>query len=330
MGERWNDVMIFPSPHYPPPFPLLKALDFFARKGIMSLVRYFCSIFLFAVFLLAGCAGRRSVILEKPQPVISAADAATLRNDADKLWKQRDDPSKARQALALYQRAFAADPTNVELGTRLARAFHFTGYYVETDPARQDSLFLLGVETGERVLALNPGFQAIYRKTTDEARALAALDISWINSIYWTGVNYDRWINGQGRWVRYGNKQRVEAYMARVKELDPNFFYGAVPRYFGVLPTQGRAPFVDIDNAKREFDRAMELAPNFFGNQRIYAETYAVKKKDRELFRKLLEQVISGNPNALPDVAPENKYEQAVAKGMLNRVDDYFSYKDKK
>lgn len=296
----------------------------------MLRVRHFCSFFLLAVILLFGCAGRRSVILERPQPVISAADAAALRNDADKLWKQRDDPSKARQALALYRRAFAADPTNVELGTRLARALHFAGYYVETDPARQDSLFLLGVETGERVLALNPSFQATYRKTTDEARALAALDKSWINPIYWTGMNYDCWMNTQGRWVRYGNKQRVEAYMARVKELDPNFFYGAVPRYFGVLPTQGRAPFVNIDNAKQEFDRALELAPNFFGNQRTYAETYAVKKKDRDLFKKLLEQVINGNPNALPDVAPENKYEQAVAKNMLNRIDEYFSDNDKK
>jgi tetratricopeptide (TPR) repeat protein len=291
----------------------------------MLRVRHFHSFFLLAVFLLGGCAGRRSVILERPQPVVSATDAATLRNDADKLWKQRDDASKARQALALYRRAFAADPTNVELGTRLARAFHFAGYYVENDPVKQDSLFLQGVETGERVLALHPGFQAIYRKTTDEARALAELDISWINPIYWTGMNYDRWVSGQGRLVRYRNKQRVEAYMTRVKELDPNFFYGAVPRYFGVLPTQGRAPFVDIDNAKREFDRAVELAPNFFGNQRTYAETYAVKKKDRELFKKLLEQVINGNPNALPDVAPENKYEQAVAKGMLNRIDEYFN-----
>lgn len=293
----------------------------------MLRVRHFHAIFLLAAFLLAGCAGRRSVILERPQAVISAADAATLRNDADKLWKQRDDPPKARQALALYRRAFAADPANVELGTRLARAFHFAGYYVETDPARQDSLFLQGVEIGERVLALNPSFQATYRKTTDEARALAALDISWINPIYWTGMNYDRWTSGQGRLVRYRNKQRVEAYMTRVKELDPNFFYGAVPRYFGVLPTQGRAPFVDIDNAKREFDRAVELAPNFFGNQRTYAETYAVKKKDRELFKKLLEQVINGNPNALPDVAPENKFEQEMAKKMLARIEDYFGQK---
>ncbi|MGH7601952.1 MAG: TRAP transporter TatT component family protein [bacterium] len=293
----------------------------------MLRVRHFRSFFLLTVFLLAGCAGRRSVILERPQPVISATEAATLRNDADKLWKQRDDPPKARQALSLYRRAFAADPTNVELGTRLARALHFVGYYVETDPARQDSLFLLGVETGERVLALNPSFQATYRRTTDEARALAALDITWINPIYWTGMNYDRWVSSQGRLVRYRNKQRVEAYMTRVKELDPNFFYGAVPRYFGVLPTQGRAPFVDIDNAKREFDRAVELAPNFFGNQRTYAETYAVKKKDRELFKKLLEQVINGNPNALPDVAPENKYEQAIAKNMLTRIEDYFGQK---
>jgi hypothetical protein len=40
-----------------------------------------------------------------------------------------------------------------------------------------------------------------------------------------------------------------------------------------------------------------------------------------------LEQVINGNPNVLPDVAPENKYEQAMARNMLNRIDEYFEIK---
>ncbi|MDZ7290095.1 MAG: TRAP transporter TatT component family protein [candidate division KSB1 bacterium] len=284
-------------------------------------------IILCAGILLTGCAGRRSVILDKPVPVTKASNAAALREEGDKLWKLRDDPQKARQALAAYRRAFAADPGNVELGTRLARAFYLVGYYVETDPVVQDSLFLRGVETGERVLALNDNFRTMYRKTQNDARALAVLDRNWVNPIYWTAMNLERWISSKSTWVRYGNKQRVEAYMARVRELDPNFFYGAVPRFFGVLPTQGRAPFVHLEDSKREFDSALAMAPNFFANHRTYAETYAVKTKDRELFKKLLEQVINGNPNALPDVAPENKYEQEKAKRMLARIDEYFEKK---
>jgi hypothetical protein len=59
----------------------------------------------------------------------------------------------------------------------------------------------------------------------------------------------------------------------------------------------------------------------------MYAEFYAVERKDRELFKKHLETVINGNPNALPDVAPENKYEQEIAKKMLARIEEYFGKK---
>lgn len=275
--------------------------------------------------LLSGCAGRRSAILEKPQPVASEANASALRAEADKLWKQRDNPSNARQALAIYRRAFAANPSNAELGTRLARACHFVAYYVETNPQAPDTIFLRGIEAGERTLALNPKFLAVYQKTRNESRALAALDKSWINAIYWTGMNLEGWTNLQSRWVRLGNKKRVEAYLTRVRELDPDFFYGAVHRFFGVLRTT--APLGGMDDSKREFERAIELAPNFFGNHRMYAEFYAVERKDRELFKKHLETVINGNPNALPDVAPENKYEQEIAKKMLARIEEYFGKK---
>jgi tetratricopeptide (TPR) repeat protein len=284
--------------------------------------------FLFLALLLAGCAGRKSVILEKPQPTVTASQASTLREEADKLWKQRDNPPKARQALEAYKHAFAADPTNVELGTRLSRAYHFVGYYVETNPEARDTLFLRGVEAGEHTLALNPNFRAVYRKTKDVGRALANIDPRWMNAVFWTGANLDQWSSRRGKFVKLGNKRRIEDYYTKVREHDPNFFYGAVYRFFGTLPT--RVPFGDMDESKRQFDKALEVAPNFFGNHRAYAEYYAIKRKDRELFKKLLETASNGDPEVLPDVAPENKYEQAMARKMLANIEAYFGEKKKK
>jgi len=285
--------------------------------------------FIIIAILLSGCAGRQTAILERPVPPPKpAANAAALQKDAENLWAQRSDPPKARQALDAFRRAYAANP-NRELGTKLARAHHFVGYYIETDPDSQAARFLSGVEIGERVLSLDNGFRMKYLKTKDDRRALALLDRNWAPAIYWTAANLEQWTETQEWRVRYGNKGRVETYMRRMRELDPAFYYGGPFRYFAVLPTRGRAPFVDLDDSKRAFEKALELAPDFLGNKRLYAETYAVKKKDRELFKKLLEQVINGNPNALPDVAPENKFEQTVAKGMLNRIDEYFSKKKK-
>jgi hypothetical protein len=277
--------------------------------------------------LLSGCAGRQTAILERPLPPPKpAANAAALQKDAESLWAQRSDLPKARQALDAFKRAYAANP-NRELGTKLARAYHFSGYYIETDPDSQAALFLRGVETGERVLSLDNDFRMKYLKTKDDKRALALLDRSWAPAIYWTAANLEEWTESQEWRVRYANKGRVEAYMRRVRELDPNFYYGGPHRFFGVLPARGRAPFVDLDDSKPAFEKALEIAPNFLGNKRLYAETYAVKKKDRALFTKLLNEVIAAKIDKVSEIAPENKYEQEKAKKLLARLDEYFEKK---
>jgi hypothetical protein len=277
-----------------------------------------------AGILLSGCAGRQTAILERPLPPPKpAANAAALQKDAENLWTQRSDPQKARQALDAFKRAYAANP-NREIGTKLARAYHFIGYYVEADPDSQAARFLSGVEIGERVLSLDNDFRMKYLKTKDDRRSLALLDRNWAPAVYWTAANLEQWTEAQKWRVRYGNKGRVEIYMSRVRELDPAFYYGGPYRYFAVLPTRGRAPFVDRDDAKRAFEKVLEIAPNFLGNKRLYAETYAVKKKDRALFIRLVNEVIAAKIDKASDIAPENKYEQARAQKMLAEIGRYF------
>jgi hypothetical protein len=48
---------------------------------------------------------------------------------------------------------------------------------------------------------------------------------------------------------------------------------------------------------------------------------------NNERFSSLLKEVVLGNPNALPDATPENKYEQAIAKQLLTRSDESFEKK---
>lgn len=298
-------------------FESLKKRDMLLRDCLREA---FFTFFVLGI-LLVSCAGRRSVILDPPPVAKPDTVAVTLRAEADNLWKERDDPQKARQALEKYRQAVAADPFDVALGTRLARAYNFVASYIETKREAQDTLFERGVEAGEHTLALNPSFRTTYQKTKEESKALAVLDESWVNTIFWTGANLGGWTKRQGRLVRYGNKHVVEAYFTRLRELEPDLFYGAVYRFFGALPTQ--VPFGSLDESKREFEKAIEVAPKFLGNYRAYAENYAVARKDRDLFKKLLESAINGDAKALPEVIPENKYEQQLAQKMLDEIDKY-------
>lgn len=274
--------------------------------------------------LFFGCAGRQTAILERPLPPPQpTANAAALQKDAEILWAQRSDPLKARQALEAFKRAYAAHP-NREMGTKLSRAYYFVGDYIETDPDSQAARFLSGLETGERALSLNNDFRMKYLKTKDDKRALALLDRTWTPALYWTAANLAQWTEKQPWRVRYGNKGRAEIFMTRLRELEPNYYYGGAYRYFAVLPTRGRAPFVDLDDSKRAFEAVVALAPNFLANKRLYAETYAVKKKDRALFTRLLNEVIAAKIDNAAEMAPENKYEQARAQKMLAAIERYF------
>jgi hypothetical protein len=109
-----------------------------------------------AVILLTGCAGRKSVILDKPPTADSSANAVELRSEADKHWKQRDDPQKARQALAAY-RVRLRRSNNAELGTR-RRAPSISSAIMLQPTGRSGFTFSARHETGERVLALNEEF----------------------------------------------------------------------------------------------------------------------------------------------------------------------------
>ena len=54
------------------------------------------------------------------------------------------------------------------------------------------------------------------------------------------------------------------------------------------------------------------------------AHSYAVLAGDRELFDKLLGEVVAADPGAAPEIAAENALEQQKAQRMLAQGDDFF------
>jgi len=277
-------------------------------------------------FYLISCAGRKAVFLEEQaQPKASEVkveEETNARAAADALWEQRGTPERAREMLAAYISALAANPTDVNLAARLSRAYYLVANYVETDQEKKDELFTKGLEVGERALGLFPEFRRIYEDTKDEKKALQGVGIDGIEVIYWTGANLGKWAAEKNLLIRLGNKSKIEAYNQRVFDLDRNFFYGAADRFFGALPT--KVPGGDLNLSKFHFEKSIELAPNYFGTRTLFAEYYATKAQDRETFVKQLQYVINTPYDIIPEITPENKYEQEYAKKLLERVDEFF------
>lgn len=285
-------------------------------------------IFVISTFSIISCAGRKAVFIEeKVVPPIKKEQIAVevekdFRSIADSLWELRGIPEKAREMLSAYIAVYESNPTDINLAARLSRAYYLVANYVETDPEKKDELFTRGLEVGERALGMIPEFKKVYQETEDLKKSLQALGPDALEVIYWTGANLGKWASEKNLLIRLGNKSKIEAYNQRVFDLDRNFFYGAADRFFGALPT--RVPGGDLNLSRFHFEKSIEIAPNYFATRTLYAEYYATKAQDRETFVKQLQYVINTPYDIIPEIAPENKYEQEYAKKLLERVDEFF------
>jgi hypothetical protein len=67
------------------------------------------------------------------------------------------------------------------------------------------------------------------------------------------------------------------------------------------------------------------MFPENFSTYVLYADTYATKAQEPELFERLLQQVIAGDPNSLPELVWEQKVEQKKAAALLARKGELFA-----
>jgi tetratricopeptide (TPR) repeat protein len=141
--------------------------------------------------------------------------------------------------------------------------------------------------------------------------------------MYWYATNFGLWATDQGMSVVLLHKDMIRKVMERCLALDPDYFYAAPHRYFGAF--YAKAPAFaggDMDKAKQHFEEAIARHPAYLGTLTRYAEFYAVKLQDRDLFRRLLNQVLAADENALPEVAAENAIEKKKAKALLGRENE--------
>jgi hypothetical protein len=144
--------------------------------------------------------------------------------------------------------------------------------------------------------------------------------------LYWTAIALGKWAKLKGFSTLLKHKDTVKRYVATVQNLDEDYFYHAPDRYFGsyyaIAPSFAGG---DMNKSKNLFEKSISGSPSYLDTKVLYAQYYATKQQDRRLFERLLNEVISADPNAVPDIAPENKAAQAKARHLLETKGDYFS-----
>ena len=285
--------------------------------------------------VLTACGGRQSVLTTDTQSASSddakgAAVDAIKRGDA--LWAERGDRAKAENAISAWEEAAKADPNHVEVQRNLTYAYYFmNNVHVRWDEdadALKRSNYEKGVAAAERALALaNPAFakEIAAGSDTDDAwnKALAAATKEDVKALYWYATNLAKWALEDGIASLLKYKDRAYAIMQRCKTLDPDFWHGGPARYLGAYWL--KIPFgKSAEKSKANFEMAQKSGPGYLDTQVLFAEIYAVRTDDEALFKKTLESVIAAAADTVPELGPENKNAQRVAKDMLENIDDYF------
>jgi hypothetical protein len=274
--------------------------------------------------LLSGC-GKKPGSYEIADAAESSA-SDQMKDQAEALWLQRGDKDKLSEALGVYEQLFVANPKDREIAARLVRGWYFYGDAHETEKEAKEAAWDKAIAFGSECLNINEDYANILAKENKREDAAAALVKEDVPCVYWTASALGKWGKSIGLATTLKHLGAVEAWMNKVEELDASYFYGGVHRYWGALYA-GKPSFAgrDMDRSKKEFDKSLEIAPEYLGTRILIADYWAKTMQDHELFDEMVQYVLASDPTILDEnILPENESELRKAKALKEQRNDLF------
>ncbi len=271
---------------------------------------------LLSILLIIGCSHRASVAKKANLEM----NLQFLIDQGKQHWEKRVDPEEARKARFFLSKAYLIDPDNLEIAALYSRACQFVAYYIETDPALQDSLYIEGRDAAWNVISSARTFKDGFQSASGDSTAklidgLERLPMDYIPVLYWWIANSARYFSSKPVIERLNHRDEIETGLHRIQALKPDYFYGGPNRIFGGI--FARIPGVELSLSESYFKQSIKESPNYLGTYVLRARFLHTKTGNREQFNKDLNYVIQADPTALPEVMPENLLEQGNAKALL-------------
>jgi len=284
-----------------------------------------------ALSLLVGCASTVGTYDVATAPAVTAAPApdaaASARAEAEALWNERGDKAKLQAALEKYSALYAQNPQDREVVLRLTRGWYFLGDGHETEKTAKMAAWATAIDYGKKCLALNAEFTALLAKGDEtEETAGRAFTKDDVPCMYWTSSALGKWAKADGLVTTLKHIGTVKAWMRRVGEMDPDYYYAGPDRYWAaVYAASPSFAGQDLPKSKELFDKVIAAHPQFLGHHVLLAEMWATKMQDKKTFEEKLNWVLAQPVDVLPDVRPEQEAEQRKAKALLAAQGDYFA-----
>ena len=288
-----------------------------------------------AMVALGSCSVRRFV---------GGSLANTLAGGPD-VFASDDDPELVRDAipfgLKTMESVLAVVPQHKELLLALCRGFTQYSYaFVQDDADRIEATdYARATEIRERarrlfVRAHNYGLRCLerdYKGITTQLslapdKAVARLRVRDVPVMYWTAAAWGSAISlGKDQPDLVADLPAVRALIDRAARLDEGFEGGSIHEALIVLdalpPAMGGSPH----NARRHFERAVELSRGERpGPYVTMAQSISVMTQNRAEFRELLEKALAIDPNRDSTQRLVTLITQRKARELLQREDELF------
>ena len=289
---------------------------------VKRLLRYTSLVCLSAFLVACGISKRMTI-----------GSTASLMEDVARASSKQSDLKLIREGmpsfLMLIDGMVEALPENKQLLITAAQIYasYASAFIQEEDKAYTLVLFAKAKAYAIRALEQNGLQNPLSRPFDDFESDLQKTGKNDVPYLFWAASCWGSWISlNRGSMEAMAELPRMESIMKRVLVLDEAFYYGGAHIFMGILEAaRPRIAGGDLNNARDHFLKAIELGEGKFLMAKVYfAQYYARKSFDRELYIATLEDVLNTPVNIKPNLTLLNSVAHTRAKKMISEADDYF------
>jgi hypothetical protein len=291
-------------------------------KSFQDRARFF--FFLCLLFLLSACL---------PSKKLTVGATATLLEEVARASNTQSDLRILREGMPAYlmliDGMIQAMPDNDQLLISGAQSYSsFASLFVEDqDKEYANLLYERGKKYALRSLEMRGFKEPLQRPFDDFKEGLKSLGKKDVPTIFWTATCWANWIRlNLDSMEAMSELPRVEWMMKRALELDEGFYYGGPHLFMGIwFASRPKIAGGDLKKAQEHFLKALDLGQGKFLMAYVYyANYYARKIMDKDLFTSTLQKVLETPAETSPDLVLLNTVAKKQAKELLSHVGEYF------
>jgi hypothetical protein len=279
---------------------------------------------LFLMVFLASCSVHKKM---------TTLSAASLVEDIAKASYKQSDLGVIRMGMPAYLMLMdgmvESWPDNERLLISAAQAYssYAAAFVGVDDTALRDPLLLRAKIYALKALEQRGISEPLTSPFDEFEHQVGQTKRSDIAYLFWAASCWGSWVGAHSTSITaVAELPRAEALMRRALILDETYHYGGPHLFMGVLYAS-RPPVAggSLELSRQHFLKAIEIGQGQFLMTHVYyADNYARKILDRELFVSTLKKVLDTPADVVPELTLINSVARKKAEALLAKADEFF------